>query len=158
MLNANTGNCVHSDKSLCEETGSDEEEAKAIIVQAFYCRILDKIVLVTYDHNILFLNSDFTLHRQVPKTKSVVTCCVPEVRICIMIIVIMKHFSSVSCFVAEVRTCLIMIIMKDFSCVSCFVPEVRICAILIIMKHFSSVFCFVAEVRTCVNNLNETLF
>ena len=65
MVNGSTAKCVLTDRSLCEEGGSDEEGAKAIVLQAFYCKPLDKIVVVTYDHNILFLNTDFSLQRQV---------------------------------------------------------------------------------------------
>nr|KAG5697877.1 hypothetical protein BaRGS_017134 [Batillaria attramentaria] len=64
VWNANTGNCAYSNKSLCEEIGGDDGEARAVIMQSLYCEAQDKIIVVTYDHNILYLNSDFTLHRQ----------------------------------------------------------------------------------------------
>ena len=65
ILNATTGNCAHSDRSLCEDIEGEEEDGKIYISQAQYCKTLDKIVLVTIDHNIIFLNSDFTVHKQV---------------------------------------------------------------------------------------------
>jgi hypothetical protein len=65
VLNATTGNCALSDRSLCEDSESEDDDVKPIVTSAFYCQALDKIVVVTVDHNILFLNRDFTFHKQV---------------------------------------------------------------------------------------------
>ncbi|KAL8619229.1 hypothetical protein ACOMHN_050010 [Nucella lapillus] len=62
VVHAKTGKCIHTDRSLCEERSG--EESKDIIVQAFRCPALDCIVVVTYDHNILFIENDFTVGKQ----------------------------------------------------------------------------------------------
>lgn len=64
VWNASTGNCAYSNYSLCEETEGEGQGEHDIIRQSVYCPSQDRIAVVTNDHNILFLNSDFTLHRQ----------------------------------------------------------------------------------------------
>ncbi|XP_076473049.1 transducin beta-like protein 3 [Babylonia areolata] len=64
VVSSKTGKCAHTDRTLCEEGDGEDDDSKHAIVQAFFCQALDKIVIVMYDHNILFLNNDFTLHKQ----------------------------------------------------------------------------------------------
>lgn len=62
IWNKNTGACLHTNRSLCEEK---TEEGKTIITQALYSEVLGKVVIAMYDHNILFLNADFSYYKQV---------------------------------------------------------------------------------------------
>ncbi|PVD38772.1 hypothetical protein C0Q70_01395 [Pomacea canaliculata] len=61
IWNKNTGACLHTNRSLCEEK---TEEGKTIITQALYSEVLGKVVIAMYDHNILFLNADFSYYKQ----------------------------------------------------------------------------------------------
>ena len=76
MVNVKSGSCILIDRSYCNMRTDDltVDTTEPTVVQAFYCRVLQKFVMVTAEQNIILLNEDFSLCKQVIPTHKILPC------------------------------------------------------------------------------------
>ncbi|XP_046582912.1 transducin beta-like protein 3 [Haliotis rubra] len=53
VINTLTGGCVHK-KNAITAAAVDEEDSEQVVTQAIHCPAINSVVIVTYDHNIIF--------------------------------------------------------------------------------------------------------